>query len=413
MSRACVLAALVVAGSSALAQDLRGTTSTIGRAREHSRWDDSVPVIPIYQLLSLQLTDLAIPGMEPAQLVMSGWGRLQSAHTDLEPHDGDLGLLYLQARRGPVSLRVGRQHVLSAPGRMRLLDGVDATMDLPWGVSAAGFFGAVVAPRFAYNRGSWQTGTRVAKTLPGPGRLGVTLVHERMEGRVAYEEVGLDGYLLLGPVRLLGLVSASPREHALVVGRVAASWLASNQLILTTDVERVTPDLLIPATSMFSVFASATHDSIGAEGEWRPDAYWTLFAGADLLRMNGESLGYRSVARLTTYREPEHVSLIGMETVRLDEDQNGYVRGRLWSSLKPWPVLRLSSEIYIYRFDAPVNGILYSAGTYASGTYDLAPSWGLVVSIAAGTSPAAQVFVEGMVRLAYDYDFNLAEERAP
>ncbi len=394
------------------AAQVRGRFDTLLSGREVARGDELVPVMPLYELVLLEVDGVALPGVDSASLVMQGFARLAIQDDPLAPNEGDLGLLYANLQRGPVLVRLGRQHLSSGVGRMRLIDGALVQAKLPGDFVAEATLGAMVHPEFTYHLGSWQTGGRLSKRLPG-GLIGVGYIQERAEGYVSRDEVGLDGWYRLGPVQLVALAVANVGEERLSEARLAATLSATRTLRVTLDGERVAPDLLLPRTSIFSVFADTAHDAAGGEVAWAPSPYYELEGAAHALWEDQDWLGYRGAIKATTYREPAHRSLIGVEASRLHEDVNGYLRGRLFAGLGFHEAWRLALDLFGYRFDADVNGIAYSTLAQGSVIYDITPDMRVAVTVAGGVTPFAESQVEAMARFAYGYALDLGSGRQP
>ena len=134
------------AATSALAQEVRGTFSTILAGRQDPRRGDVVSVIPLYELVSMEVGALALPFAEQSRLVLQGWGRYQVGEDEQRDSTADVNLLYLEAQGGPLTLRLGRQHVVPGVSRMALVDGIEAKLQLGYGLSAM------------QNEGAWPRG---------------------------------------------------------------------------------------------------------------------------------------------------------------------------------------------------------------------------------------------------------------
>ncbi|MBI3179989.1 MAG: hypothetical protein HYZ27_10035, partial [Deltaproteobacteria bacterium] len=199
-------------------------------------------------------------------------------------------------------------------------------------------------------------------------------------------------------------------EERLSEARLAATVSAGETIRITVDAERVAPDLLLPRTSIFSVFADAAHDAAGGEVTWAPSPYYDIDASAHALWLDQALFGYRAELKATAYREPAHRSLVGLEARRLDEDENGYLRGRVFLGLTPFTAWRFAMDLFAYHFDADINGIAYSTLAQGSIIYDITPDMRLAVTVAGGVTPFARSQVEAMARFAYGYEVDIGRE---
>ncbi len=417
-ARTSVLAAILVLGATARAAEVRGTAQTLLTGRQDPRAGDTVQVVPLYELLALEVSDLDLPGADRSRVVLQGWGRLQLGDDELNENSADLALLYLDAQRGPLTLKLGRQHLPYGVARMDLVDGLDARLDFGAGFSAQAFGGWAVHPELRHRTDSWLAGGRVAYNLVSIdhlGEVGIGIAQRQQRGEWYRAEMGLDAFTVLGPTHWVGLAVVAPGGESitLVEARLAGTYRHSDELQLTLDGERVAPALFIPRTSIFSVFSNTAHDAYGAEASWTPGDFYRVHISGHALLLDTKYFGYRANLKAVTYREPSHRSLIGAEVRRLDEDDNGYVRGRLLTSLQIMEPLRIAADLFFYRFDAKVNGVDISTIGQLSAVYDVTSSIRLAATVAGGSTPWAKSQVEGMLRFAYGYEVDFAREMGP
>ena len=419
MSARLVLALVLASGGPARAAEVRGTFNTLMSGREDPRNDEDVLVIPLYELVSLEVAELDLPGTERARVVLNGWGRLQLGDDEaLEETDADLALLYLDAQRGPVRFTLGRQHIIPGVGRMTLIDGANARLDAGAGLSLQGFFGWTVHPQLRHRTENWQGGGRLAFNLQPLGQLGevgLAYLLRRQAGQVHRHELGADLVTVIGTTRWVGAAVVTPRDGdtELVEARLAGTLGAGRSFSVTLDLERVRPALFLPMSSIFTVFTNAAHDSIGLEAHWSPSPYWTLDASGHGLILDGESLGYRAALRAVTFREAARRSLIGAELRRVDELDNGYVRGRLFTGLQLLEAVRVSADTFAYRFDNEIHDTSFSLLGQLSVVCDLVDQLRIAATVAGGTTPWSEAHLEGMVRVAYGWNVDLATEAGP
>jgi hypothetical protein len=350
--------------------------------------------------------------------VLQGWGRLQLGDDELRDTDADLGLLFLEARSGRFELRAGRQYLSEGVGRMTMIDGANAEVDLWAGLAAQAFIGATVHPQLRHATGNWQAGGRVSwafHELAGtPGVLGLSYRQRRHRGDVRTDHLGADASLKLGPTHFSGIAVMDPTMEAFVEGRLAMSIRANEHWLLTLDAERVRPDLLIPLNSIFSVFADSAHDSLGADAAWTPSPYHSVDVAGHLLRLDGEHLGYRLLLRGVTYREAAHRSFIGAELRRVNERQGqGYMSGRAFTKLQFLEAFGVSADVFVYGYDEKINDTQVALLAQASVIWDITPSIRVAGSVAGGTTPWAEAQLEGMLRFAYGWDVDFVREVAP
>jgi hypothetical protein len=438
-SRTIVVLGLCALASSAQAAEVSGTFSALMSGFEQPRSScqststpcelsaDTSKDYPLYGLASLQVDELALPGFEQSRLVLMGWGRLQlasgpasgdpdvlsKAAFDRNANAADLSLLYLDGRSGSLHLRLGRQHLTEGGGRMEMIDGLEADYATRLGIGVSAFAGFLTREQFKSPSGDFGAGGRVSYRLGLPGELGVSYVQKWQDSEVSSQQLGVDGFYDFDKIRLLGYGVYAPVEKRLAEARLAATLPLDKHLFLTIDGMRVAPDLLIPRTSIFSVFADAPHDSFGGDVQWDASPYYTFGLEAHGLRQDDASLGYRASVRAVAYREPSHNNQLGVELRRVDEKFNAYSRLRAYTALQLISAFKLAVDAYAYRYDEEINATKASYVGQVSGIYDFTRSIRLAATVSAGATPYAKSQVEGWLRLAYGYQTDFAREWTP
>jgi hypothetical protein len=296
---------------------------------------------------------------------------------------------------------------------MSLIDGLNAQVYLPVGFSLQGFIGAVVPREFDYQSGTWHGGGRLAFRFGAPGEVGVSYSHRRRGGELWREELGVDGFALLGPVHLSLRASWAPRDERFVEERIAVGVRPIEQLRVTVDYERVNLDMLLPRDSIFSVFSDAAHDAVGGDVSYTPSRYFDFMGEAHALLLDGNSLGYRGTLRAIAYREPNRRSLVGLEGRRVDEETNAFWRGRAFTALQVLAPLRVAADAYAYSYDEKIRGVRNSYLGTLSLLWDIGPSMQLNGTLGMGKTPSAELQVEGLLRFTYGYGLDLAREVGP
>ncbi len=401
----------------AFAADVRGTATTLLSGRQDPRQGDTVNVVPLYELLSVEATKLELPGADEARLVFNGWGRVQLGEDEVTAdHSADLNLLYLEANRGPATLRLGRQHLVLGVGRMELIDGLDARVRAPLGLMAEAFAGYTVHPELNLRTDSWSSGGRLSHNLAAwdwVGEVGASYLQRRKDSQVVRHEVGFDGFTRIGMTNVVAGAILDPQREALVEARGRLEVVPNDRVSVAANVERVTPSLLLPVNSIFTVFADADHLSVGGALRITPTPFWTFDLTGDSLSLDQDTIGYRAALGVVSYREAQHRSAIGMEARRLKENENGYLRGRIFTTLALTETLKLSADVYALQFDEPINDVDQSMLGQFSAVYDLATNLRLAATVAGGSTPWAKSQIEGMLRFAYGYDIDFSREVAP
>jgi hypothetical protein len=418
MSARLGLVAMILLGAvGAEAANVRGTLNTILGAREAVRGGNEIGNVPLVELIALEVNDLSIPGTDSSRVVLQGWGRLQLSDDTLQDNTGDLGLLFLDVQAGRLRLRAGRQYTALGVGRMTMMDGLHADVQIWRGLHAQAYAGFTVHPELRSNSENRQAGGRVAWSLHelgAPGVVGVAFRRRCHRGILRSQQLGADAAFQIGPTHWSGIAVMDLDRVDFAEGRLAASVRPIDELLVTLDAERVRPDLLVAQNSIFSVFADAAHDSLGADAAYDLSPYWSMVLALKLLRLDGDHLGYRGSLRAVTYREAARRSFIGAEIRRAHEsDYQGYTSGRAFTRLQITEELGVSADAFLYGYDKRINGEHLAVLGQASVIYDIRPNMRLAASFAGGSTPWAEHQVEGMLRFAYGYEVDFAREVAP
>lgn len=450
-SRYWVILGLCALGSSARAAEVSGTFSALIDARQRSvarltnvsqanqygqLVADTVNDDPLYGLATLQVDKLTT-ALDESRVVLMGWGRLQMAPKpsgddpgglrragyDLDKSSADLQLGYLELRKGNLHMRLGRQHLLEGVDRMLMIDGIDVGYHTSIGVGLSAFYGWLVKREMKDVNGEWAAGGRISYRLGLNGEVGVSYSQRQNEGEVDFAEVGIDGFYNFGKARVIGLAVIGPVEKALAEARLAVSVPLQKNLLVTLDGLRIRPDLLIPRTSIFSVFSEGNHDELGGDVSYDPSPFYNVGVEGHMIRRAGGDLqddltysantGWRGSVRASTFREASHRNQIGIEARRMSEKDNGYWRGRVFTVLQVLEPLRITADAYGYLYDEKVNAENKAIVGQLSGVFDIAKAFRVAATVSAGSTPYAKQQVEGWLRLAYGYETDLAREYVP
>ena len=186
-------------------------------------------------------------------------------------HDGDVLVMALRAHTADGRARTTVGRFVETLGALRplQLDGADGRIALPGQFDAEAFAGVPVVPGLMTSRAfDWAVGGRVARRLGEIGSIGVAMLEQRDDGRLATEEVALDAgaalgahtdagaraaYDLANPALAELSATASHRWKA-VRGELYGGYTAASHLL--------------PATSLFTVLGDIPSERGGAVVTW-------------------------------------------------------------------------------------------------------------------------------------------------
>jgi hypothetical protein len=407
MTRHCTAAALcaVVASLSVEAAEVDTQLTTLAGVRPLVSSGSAVTTAQVIESLSLRARDIQTPIASDVRVLLNGWGAFGAGSQTKTAVSGDLDLAFIEAQlfKRHVKMRLGRQSVVGGVARMSWLDGVGLEIPGPAGVSAQLAFGAPVGPRFSKTlSGQWQLNTRV-QWAPKPFRysLGVSFIRLDDHGTAARQEVGLDGrWQVLGSLALAGAAMFNTVDARFSEVDLGPRYQPNDNVELAAGYRRTAPDLLIPRTSIFSVFSDTSRDEAFASVFYAPSRWLSFYVDGRGLFIEGEKgadVTVRATAR-PDRRSPTSLSLQGRV---LKLPSNGYVSGRVSGTHQLQHAIFVSAELDGYWFDQAINGSRASVTAAGSAAYSFSPQWRLTCSVLGSTTPTFVSRVEAFARLVY------------
>jgi hypothetical protein len=293
-----------------------------------------------------------------------------------------------------VLARLGR--FVAAVGAVRPVhvDGLAATVRLPWRFEAEVFGGMPVAPGLSGRGWDWLVGGRLARRLGDWGSAGIAYLHRRDHGRLSSEELGLDAGAAVGERSDLAgrlawdLASPGLAEVHLTASRRFRKWRGELHGGYRS------PSHLLPATSLFAV--------IGDLSSWRSGAGVTFWAAPRL----------DLTADATALVLDEHVALEATLRARLRLDAKGegalgaeLRRGDGWTGVRGTSrlplvnALTLAMEVELAVPDEPAGrGSVWPWGLVAL-SWRRGP-WDAAVAVEASASPEHRRRLDVLAQLA-------------
>jgi hypothetical protein len=435
------LALALVAGQ-ARADTIDVTSTSMLRLGEQTRGGlplqepELVTVAPLFEILSIAARDVTNPLVDDLSLVVSTWGAYELKDlrwdngTSSELH-GDVQTMYAQGKLlgRHLTLRLGREHVMTGAARMIHLDGVEAIGVLPF-VRLSAYAGVPVSQRFA-SRGtlvSWNPtggdlayGGRAAFSLPisgFPGRgldLGASANFVEDDDESVREEVAADARLqpIGDDLTLTALAAYSLFDERVSELAGRASWSATRALRVEADARFFAPDLFLTRNSILSVFSAEERTTFGAGADYELRRGLAVGASYHALIEPGETeddddyIGHEAEANVEWQQGP---TLAGAELLYLDALENGYVALRLFGR-RDLGKFFAAADVFGHFFRESVNGEdLSVTGTLAAGV-DLAKGFSAVVAGRAGMNPFLEQTFDVMAKLVYNSTYRIREVR--
>lgn len=438
---AAILALTPLAGSPARADTVDVTSTTMVRAGQETRSGvagqkpDLATVTPAFEILSITARDVTNPLVRDLSIVVSGWGSydfgdLRWDNGTTSNLTGDLQTGYLQGRLldRHLTLRLGREMVMTGAARMIHLDGGEAIALLPLGVRLSAYVGSPVSERFTSRRaifnwnpagGDLAYGGRAAWSygLPGlPGRgidLGVSANVVQDHGDPVRQEVAGDARLQpWRDLTLTGFAAYSLYDDRWSEFGARGSWNVTRALRLEADARHLAPDLLLARNSILSVFTSEERNVFGAGAFYElghglhVGASWHFDVEPGRNQGDSKFLGKEGEARLEWERGRDSA---GVEALYLDALENGYVAGRVFGRHQMGRFFA-AADVLANFFREKVNDEKLALTGALTGGLELARGFSAVVSGRAGVTPFFEQTYDIMVKLVYNQSYTVRSE---
>jgi len=407
----CVFA--VLCASSALADTVDATATTLAQSRQDWRDGTVHSVVPMLELVSARMTDVENPWVSGLSVVLSGWGGVEAGDPLSGHGQGDLDLAYVEGSllNKDLSLRLGRQMVVGGAAHVAAIDGLNVTYKLTPRLGLTVYGGQVVVPRFALPRGNAVGGARAFYKPSIDTEVGVSYLDVLSQGLQAQMDAALDGRYSPRPdLSFSGYGAFSLLADRLSEADLAANWTPSRILQLSADYRRTAPDLFIPQNSIFSVFASERQDEGGLSLSYRPLPRLTLLADDHVISTE-DGWGDRAQVRVSYDLDAHHQSKVGLEYRALYIPVNGYSEVRAFGLHHFFQNLFATLDLDAYRFRSEINGELTSYTGTATVVWDLRPTWRVTLSGLVGQTPYLAYTTQLMAHLVWNPTFSFREVR--
>jgi hypothetical protein len=390
-------------------------------------------IVPARQSVSLRARELGSAeqtGRWDAEL--AGWSAVWLGEISPERRaDGDVQVASVGYRRGPVALRLGRQHVTGGAARFSRFDGLE--LELGVAEFELGVYGGfTVLPRWDQRPGYHYLGAAIDAELRDPEALeepdrasrwlggvragfsrGRTHAHasfheQRAELGVVRRNLGADfrselpGQVGVGATGLFELDS-----RQLADTRLFGDWLPLPELGVSLDYEHVRPALLLPRDSVMSVFGSEAYDRAGARLDVRPHRALSFEGEGSLQLFESGDPGARAgvAARLSASG-----AVVRLAYSRLVAPENGYHSLRASLSGALLQALFGTLESYAFLYDEAIAGRTTSTVYAGTLSYRSNSAFGTLLGASLAQSPYARFDAQARAAFTYDFDFRAYRE---
>jgi hypothetical protein len=410
------LAAACLVAAPAGADVVQANSTTVVTGGELWRQGDAKAAVPVYELVSVSASEMK-NGWGEFEAVLSAWGAVdagpirfwQNGAPSGSRASGDVDVGYLRgdlfSRR--LTFRLGRQVVIEGTARMLQIDGGQVVLRLPAGFGLSGYAGAPVYPRFDARGTELATGStagdvayggRISWERAGLLSLGLSAAMADSGSEATRREVGADFRLV--PVHALELAGSgfyATDEKRIGQADVAANIRATRTVTIVADYQHVEPDLFLARNSILAVFAAEKRNDAGGGVRWTPLRAVVVDADYHFLKAPDGNGGR---ARLKGSFRPYDQGVVGADLQLLKVPDNGYWQARAFCS-RQWGRYSGTLDLWIYRYDKKVNEQSQSVGGTATGGWQVAPSWKVLLAATAGSDPFFKSRLDVMAKLAW------------
>lgn len=364
------------------------------------RGDAFMDAEPSVGLLVLQGSDTELRWLDAEALVWTGTTELGGDAA------ADALVITVRARdpKGRGEVRLGRFVMATGAVRPLHVDGIAVRARSRWGTDIEVFGGAPVVPRLGVDAYDWVAGTRISHRVGELVAGGVSYYHQRDDGFLADEELGLD-------------VAATPTAWLDVAARMAYDLvhpgLADANLTaaarrgpyrIEVYAARRSPSRLLPATSLFAVLGDVPSQSLGAGVSWRAAPRLDV-RGAGGLRVVDDEVGMEATARATLRLDDRGRGSLGLELRRDGVDPMSSwtgVRGLARVPVREGLVAAAELELVVPD-ETDGRGAVWPWGLMALA-WRPAALWEASAGVEARSSPQHRYAISGLLRLSRQWE---------
>jgi len=281
---------------------------------------------------------------------------------------------------------------------------VNATVMIDKGFGVTGYAGSPVVSRFNYPVGEFAFGGRAFWRPTYGSEVGISFLEIISGSVLSRQDFGADARWVFLPT-LSATVSGilSIPEGRFSDAALTVNWQVLPTLELFVKGQHTSPDLFLPLTSIFTVFANINNDALGGGAVWQPLPRLTFYGEYQRLWVDsgkGDEAELRATYRLT------RKAIVGLDSRFLFVPVNGVIDLRAWVLYPLNQRIRLSGDLdwaLIQR--QPINGGDDSFVATASASYAIGSGWNAMLSGSIGTTPFFQARYSLTARIGYDFPF--------
>jgi len=404
------------------AQVTEASSTTVFRIEPVWLAGDSRTTYSATEFVNLSMRAIDVPGVQDLRLQLSAWatGGLVSSGPD-GILIGDVQLLTLSGSMFDHHLNVtlGRQLIMGGAAQALQLDGVNATVNIAAGFGFNAYIGAptpsplATGPGiYAYvgapsvNRGvvpigDFAFGGRAFWRPSYGSEVGISFNEVLDEGVLARQNLGLDlHYAILSNLGISASGIFSLAEMQVADAEVSLAWQVLPTLELSIKGQYSLPELSLPLTSIFTVFAYPERTAVGGGVFWQALPRLSVYGDYQQLWVDGGS-GEEADLRVT-YKF-NRSSTLGVTGRLLLVPVNGYTDARAWFLQTLTDKFRLSADLDWIWLQNPINQVRDSVVGTASFNWIIGSGWTAMLSASGGTTTLYNSVFTATARVSYDF----------
>jgi hypothetical protein len=403
-----IAAAALTAATTAFGANVDASLTGLLQGRPAILAGEAQTTVPFLAQVGLNASDITMGPVQDVRVGVGAWGRVSL--NGGEQSAGDVDLAYVSGKLFDKHLTVtlGRQFRSGGALRALHLDGGNLDVMLPGRLGFSIFGGVPVIPRFAAAKGDAAWGARLFWRPTFNTEIGASYFELLDHGYTGRRDLGLDARAeLFRRLRVSGMAVMSAIEGRLAEGDITPALRLNQDFELTAFFRHTSPDLLLPRTSILSVFAQTNQNQGGLGLIWAPAGMISAAIDGRLISIPNDPLGYELLGQATL--RPSRNTRATIEAVRLSLPDNGYTRLRLAGGATVG-TLALSLDLEGYLLDLPVNGTRQSLTASATARLPLPLGFDAVVSGLVASDPFYQTRFEVIGRLVYTFKIRTRTE---
>ncbi len=356
------------------------------------------------EIIGLSVRGIEVSGVDDLRIQLSGWGQVSSlSDTIYTGSTGDLDLLFIQGSlfHRHLNLTFGRQLVSGGAARVLQLDGLNATVAITKGFGVTGFAGVPVVSRFTYPVGEFAFGGRAFWRPTYETEVGVSFLEILSDGVLSRQDLGMDGrWAILSNLSVTASGILNIQNASFADADLSVIWQILPTLELFAKGQHSSPNLFLPMTSIFTVFANTNRDAGGGGVFWQALPRLAFYGEYQRLWVDG---GHGDEAEVRATYRLARKSTVGVNARFLYVPANGVTELRAWFLHSLTPRIKLSADVEGTLLKDAINAKRESIVGTGSAVWAIGSGWSAMLSGSVGATPFFETIATVTARIGYNF----------